>query len=199
MSAAAPTILIAEDSRFLRRATELILAKAGYTVLTAADGKEALEIARSSLPQLIVLDLMMPRLNGVEVIRALKEEAKTSEIPVLVLTALSQRNDQKLVQAGATAYYEKTKLIPETLVEIVKKTLEKKTLEQSTAQQPAQVARIKSSSESVTSIEGERETLLVSGSDNSEYERQVFEQLIAVNNELLIAQRELASANEELR
>ena len=193
MSAPAPTILIAEDSRFLRRATELILAKAGYTVLTAADGKEALEIAQSSLPQLIVLDLMMPRLNGVEVIRALKEEAKTSAIPVLVLTALSQRNDQKLVQAGATAYYEKTKLIPETLVEIVKKTLV-----QSAAPQSAQIERIKSSGERVTSMEAERETLLVSGSDNSEYERQIFEQLIAVNNELLIAQRELASVNEEL-
>ena len=83
MSSAAPTILIAEDSRFLRRATELILAKAGYTVLTAADGEEALQIAQSELPQLIILDLMMPRLNGVEVIRALQQDQATASIPVV--------------------------------------------------------------------------------------------------------------------
>ena len=192
MSSAAPTILIAEDSRFLRRATELILAKAGYTVLTAADGEEALQIAQSELPQLIILDLMMPRLNGVEVIRALQQDQATASIPVVVLTALAQRNDQKLVQAGATAYYEKTRLIPETLVDIVKRTLD-----------PSAVATTREPSPSQTAAEelsvAERETLLVSGNDKSEYERQVFEQLIAVNNELLATQRELAKANEELR
>ena len=197
-AAAAPTILIAEDSRFLRRATELILAKAGYTVLTAADGEEALQIAHARMPQLIVLDLMMPRMNGVEVIRSLKQDSTTAHIPVLVLTALSQRNDQKLVEAGATAYYEKTRLIPEALVEIVKQTLDQPGAHHNGRAVSVQFCS-QLSSQSGADSGRERETLFVSSADKSDYEEQVFEQLIAVNNELLAAQRELAKANEELR
>src|SRR5579859_19579 len=119
-----PTILLAEDSRFLRKATELILAKAGYSVISAADGEEALRLASLGKPQLILLDLMMPRLNGVEVIRSLKQDRTTAHIPVVVLSVFSQQNEQKLLKAGAAAYYEKTRLVPESLLEIVKKTLE---------------------------------------------------------------------------
>lgn len=186
------TILLAEDSRFLRKATELILAKAGYSVITAADGEEALRLARSAQPQLILLDLMMPRLNGVEVIRLLKQEPRTAGIPVLVLSVFSQQNEHKLLKAGAAAYYEKTRLVPESLLEIIRKTLADPTPH---AQGVNGAARDCSPEEA----EAERETLVVSSGDKSEYERQVFEQLIAVNNELLAAQRELAAANDQLR
>jgi len=186
-----PTILLAEDSRFLRKATELILAKAGYGVLCAADGEEALQLALAKLPDLIILDLMMPRLSGVEVIRSLKQHPRTANIPVIVLSVFSQQNEQKLLKAGAAAYYEKTRLVPESLLEIVKKTLSS----------PAQGSEqsINGTAKTVPPEDEERETLLVSQSDKGEYERQVFEQLIAVNNELLAAQRELAAVNEELR
>lgn len=184
-----PTILLAEDSRFLRKATELILAKAGYTVITAGDGEEALRLAQTARPELILLDLMMPRLSGVEVIRSLKQESRTAGIPVVVLSVFSQQNEQKLLKAGATAYYEKTRLVPESLLEIIKKTLS----------DPNPHAAQRVNGAAPDSQEAERETLVVSHSDKSEYERQVFEQLIAVNNELLAAQRELAAANEELR
>jgi diguanylate cyclase (GGDEF)-like protein len=183
------TILLAEDSRFLRKATQLILSKAGYCVVAAADGEEALRLALVSQPQLILLDLMMPRMNGVEVIRALKQDPKTAHIPVLVLSVFSQQNEQKLLKAGAAAYYEKTRLVPESLLEIVRKTLENPNSAIQSVNGPAN-----------ESPEDEaRETLVVSKGDKGEYERQVFEQLIAVNNELLAAQRELAAVNEELR
>ena len=184
-----PTILLAEDSRFLRKATELILAKAGYSVISAADGEEALRQASLGKPHLILLDLMMPRLNGVEVIRSLKQDPATAHIPVVVLSVFSQQNEQKLLKAGAAAYYEKTRLVPESLLEIVKKTLEN----------PGAVAHRENGAAHEPEADESRETLLVSKGDKSEYERQVFEQLIAVNNELLAAQRELATVNEELR
>jgi len=181
------TILIAEDSRFLRKATEMILVKAGYTVITAADGHEALELTHRHIPQAIVLDLMMPNLNGVEVIRSLRKDSRTARIPVVVISGLSQHNEQKLLAVGATAYYEKTKLVPEALVQIISKA----------ANQSGSV--IGQNVADPSPEEAERSTLLASSADASEYERQLFEQLIAVNNELLATQRELARSNEDLR
>ena len=188
----ATTILVAEDSRFLRKATELILAKAGYAILTAADGEETLELARTHQPDLILLDLMMPKLNGVEVIRLLKRDIKTARIPVVVLTGLSQQNDRNLVHAGATAYYEKSKLIPDALISIVKEGL---AANSSNPLRPA----VDASSSCACIEETTRETLRVSKNDDREYERQMFEQVVSVNNELLAAQRQLAQANDELR
>jgi len=106
-------ILLVEDSRFLRRANERALEKAGYVVLTAADGEEALKIAQEAIPNLILLDMMLPKLSGLEVLRALKQGAATKGIPVIILTGLSERNKEKLLQEGAISYLEKS----ETLLE----------------------------------------------------------------------------------
>ena len=86
------TILLVEDSKFLRAATERILSKAGYKVICAGDGDDALELAGSSLPHLTVLDVMLPELSGPEVLRSLKKNDLTAHIPVLVLSGLSQNN-----------------------------------------------------------------------------------------------------------
>ena len=105
------TILLVEDSKFLRAATERILTKAGYQVICAGDGDDALELAGSSLPHLIVLDMMLPKLSGPEVLRSLKKNDLTAHIPVVVLSSLSQNNGPKLVQEGADAFIEKGPLL----------------------------------------------------------------------------------------
>lgn len=79
------SILLVEDSRFLRRANERVLAKAGYEVVTAADGEEALQLARTKAPDLILLDMLLPKLGGPEVLRALRGDPATAAIPVVVL------------------------------------------------------------------------------------------------------------------
>lgn len=122
------SILLVEDSRFLRKAIEQVLVRAGYKVLTAGDGEEALRIAYSRIPHLIVLDMLLPKLGGPEVLQALKGSALTAHIPVIVLSSLSQKNEAKLKQAGAVAYFEKSKLELDqhsaSLLQIVKRTLD---------------------------------------------------------------------------
>ena len=115
------TILLVEDSKFLRAATERILTKAGYQVICAGDGDDALELAGSSLPHLIVLDMMLPKLSGPEVLRSLKKNDLTAHIPVVVLSSLSQNNGPKLVQEGADAFLEKGSLLenPGRLLEAI--------------------------------------------------------------------------------
>jgi CheY-like chemotaxis protein len=103
-------VLLVEDSKFLRLANERVLTKAGYRVTVAPDGEEALRVARKELPDVILLDMMLPKLSGPEVLRKLKESPATSSIPVIVLTSLSQRNEEKLIQEGAAAYFEKSAL-----------------------------------------------------------------------------------------
>lgn len=121
-------ILLVDDSRFVRMATEKALSKAGYGVVTASDGEEALRIASSKIPDLILLDMLLPRLGGVEVLQALRNNHLTASIPVIVLSSLPQKNEAKLLLEGATAYFEKSKMEldqnAESLIQIVKRTLE---------------------------------------------------------------------------
>ena len=124
MSGEPRRILVAEDDRFLRKAAEMALKRQGYTVLTAADGEEAVRAAQSELPDLILLDLIMPKLNGFDVLQALKKEAPTALIPVIVLSNLGQDRDvQQAMDAGATAYFIKTDLSLQALVQRVEETL----------------------------------------------------------------------------
>lgn len=122
------SILLVEDSRFLRMATEQSLARAGYSVVTASDGEEALRKAFASIPDLILLDMLLPKLGGPEVLHELKHCALTAHIPVIVLSSLSQKNEAKLKKVGAIAYFEKSKLELdhdcESLIHIVKRTLD---------------------------------------------------------------------------
>jgi CheY-like chemotaxis protein len=103
-------VLLVEDSKFLRLSNERVLTKAGYEVSTAADGEEALRIAGEKLPDIILLDMMLPKLSGPDVLRKLKENPTTSAIPVIVLSSLSQKNEEKLIHDGAAAYFEKSAL-----------------------------------------------------------------------------------------
>ena len=104
------TILLIDDSKFLRRANELAVAKSGYSVLVAADGEEGLRIAQEKVPDLIVLDMMLPKLSGPQLLHALKHDPRTAAIPVIVLSSLPQSNEAKLRSEGAAAYFEKSQL-----------------------------------------------------------------------------------------
>jgi CheY-like chemotaxis protein len=110
MDASNSKVLLVEDSKFLRLANERVLTKAGYKVTVAPDGEEALRVALKELPDVILLDMMLPKLSGPDVLRKLKESPATSSIPVIVLTSLSQKNEEKLMQEGAAAYFEKSTL-----------------------------------------------------------------------------------------
>lgn len=121
-------ILVVEDDRFLRKAAEAALRRQGFTVLVASDGEEGLRVARSELPDLVLLDLIMPGLQGFEVLKLLKAEATTSAIPVIILSNLGQDSDvKKAMEAGAVDYLVKANLALDMLVARVKTLFEART------------------------------------------------------------------------
>ncbi len=117
---AAKRVLLAEDDRFLRRACEQSLRQRGYTVISAPDGEAALQLARSERPDLILLDMLMPRMTGLDVLRALKADPQMREIPVLVLSNSSREQDvQEVTRLGVVAYLVKANLSLQELGERV--------------------------------------------------------------------------------
>jgi CheY-like chemotaxis protein len=103
-------ILLVEDSKFLRLATERALARAGYEMSSASDGEEALRVAREKLPDLILLDMLLPKMSGPDVLKALKKDAFTKAIPVVVITGMSLKNAARLQEDGAFGFLEKSAL-----------------------------------------------------------------------------------------
>lgn len=103
-------LLLVEDSKFLRLATERALARAGYEVSTAVDGEQALEVAREKMPDVILLDMLLPKIAGPEVLRALKKDPATAGIAVVVLTGMSGKNAERLRRDGAFAFLGKAEL-----------------------------------------------------------------------------------------
>jgi len=103
-------ILLVDDSKFLRLATERALARAGYEVSTAVDGENALQMAREKRPDVILLDMLLPKMTGPDVLKALKKDPQTASIAVVVLTGLSHKNATRLQQDGAVAFLEKSDL-----------------------------------------------------------------------------------------
>jgi CheY-like chemotaxis protein len=103
-------ILLVDDSKFLRMATERALTRAGYEVSTAEDGLSVLERAKREKFDLILLDMLLPKMTGPEVLKALKKDAQTAGIAVVVFTGLSNKNAERLRQDGACAFLEKSEL-----------------------------------------------------------------------------------------
>jgi two-component system alkaline phosphatase synthesis response regulator PhoP len=101
-------ILLVEDSKFLRVATERSLINAGYEVISAGDGDLALSLARAHAPDMILLDIMLPKMSGPDVLKALKNDPATAAIPVMMLTSLSQKNAKQLEKDGASSFFEKS-------------------------------------------------------------------------------------------
>lgn len=119
-------IVVADDDRMFRKVAETTLRRQGYAVATASDGEEALQLIRSERPDMIILDLIMPKLQGFDVLTILKQDALTSAIPVIVLSSLTQEQDkQEAMDLGAVAYFNKTTFSMSELVKQVENTLTK--------------------------------------------------------------------------
>ena len=104
-------VLLIEDDQFLRRACEAGLKKRGLTVLTAVDGEEGLRRAQEDIPDLILLDMLMPKLSGMQALEALKKDERTRNIPVVILSNSSLDSDlQKAKDLGAAGYLVKASL-----------------------------------------------------------------------------------------
>jgi DNA-binding response OmpR family regulator len=103
-------ILVVDDNAALQIAFKKILSAAGHAVQVASDGEEGLRLALDKTPDIIVLDMLLPKLAGVEVLRALKQNPATKTIPVIVLSGLPQSNEAKLRKEGAVSYLEKSRL-----------------------------------------------------------------------------------------
>lgn len=86
-------ILVCDDERHIVRLIQVNLERQGYQVVTAFDGKEGLEKIRSEKPNLVVLDVMMPYMDGFEVLKSLRREPETENLPVIMLTAKAQDKD----------------------------------------------------------------------------------------------------------
>jgi len=99
-------ILVVDDSQDMRIILSMRLKINGYDVIIAQDGQEGLDRARADAPDLIILDLMLPKIDGYEVCRMLKFDDKYKNIPVIILSALDQQEDrEKAVGSGADAYF----------------------------------------------------------------------------------------------
>ncbi len=83
-------ILIADDEQHIQELLEMIFEEEGYEVVTASDGAEAVEKAKSELPDAIIMDIMMPKLDGYQAFHSLRDDPATATIPVLILTAKSE-------------------------------------------------------------------------------------------------------------
>ena len=101
-------LLIADDEASIRGLVRVTLEGEGFEIFEAADGEAAMEIARTEHPRLILLDVMMPRLDGLEVCRRLKGDPATKGIVIVLLTAMAQENDRERgLSAGADDYFTK--------------------------------------------------------------------------------------------
>jgi two-component system, OmpR family, alkaline phosphatase synthesis response regulator PhoP len=118
-------ILAVDDSATILEMIKAILTSGGYEVLTAADGAEALDVARSESPDLILLDVMLPKLDGYRVCRLLKFDQKYKSIPIIMLTAKTEEQAMATgIRTGANQYLTKP-VEPERLLEAVAEELER--------------------------------------------------------------------------
>jgi len=117
-------ILLVEDSKPIRMENESALHRAGYEVICAEDGESALKLAQEHKPDIILLDMILPKMSGPDVLKHLKHDPSTAEIPVVVLSSLTEKNRQKLIEEGAEDYIEKNSLMPVRGMNLLPKMLE---------------------------------------------------------------------------
>ncbi len=124
MASAQKLVLIAEDDAFLAGIYSSKFQSEGFKVEHAPDGEEALKIAQKSVPDIILLDILMPKMDGFEVLKHLKKDPKTKNIPVILLTNLGQKSDVEFgLKQGAVDYLIKAHFMPQETVDKVKKVL----------------------------------------------------------------------------
>jgi DNA-binding response OmpR family regulator len=120
------TILLAEDDVILAELYTDRLKQEGFTVVHANNGDDALNFVAEYNPSLIILDIMMPKMNGLDVLKALKDSPATKDIPVIIVTALVQEIEKiNKMMNPADAYIVKSEVLPAEIIEEVKKRLNK--------------------------------------------------------------------------
>jgi len=119
-------ILLVEDDSFLLSMYGTKFELEGFKVIMAEDGEKAVRLALKEKPDIILLDIILPKMNGFEVLRQLKAEPATAVIPVILLTNLSQKEDiEKGLAMGAQDYLIKAHFMPSEVVDKIKKVLNK--------------------------------------------------------------------------
>jgi len=122
-----PILLVVEDDEVLLRALYLVFHDSQYTIATASDGATALSMAERLNPDLVLLDLLLPKMNGFDFLRAIKANPKLSTIPVIVLSNLSDNEDKDKAKAlGAADYFIKSNTDLSSLADKVGKILKEK-------------------------------------------------------------------------
>ncbi len=119
-------ILFIEDESALQKSFSAVLTQEGYEVLSALDGEIGIRLAKSEKPDLILLDLILPKTNGFEVLVELKKDSTTKDIPVIILTNLERMKDiEKALESGASTYLVKADYTLDEVIGKVKQILEK--------------------------------------------------------------------------
>jgi CheY-like chemotaxis protein len=104
-------ILVADDTATVRKIAVRLLADAGYDVLEAADGRQALELVTNEHPDLILLDLLMPKMTGFDVLREIKKTARVRETPILIMSGVFKKDVLDFLQAsGVTGFIDKDRI-----------------------------------------------------------------------------------------
>ena len=117
-------VLIVDDDMTLRELYEERMKAEGYTILSASDGEEAIEKATKEKPDIILLDIMMPKINGIDVMKKIREDEKTANIPVILLTALVQEiNKIKDMMKPYDQYLIKSEIMPAQVIAAIEKSL----------------------------------------------------------------------------
>jgi len=120
-------ILLIEDDPFLLSMYATKFELEGFEIISADDGEKALKAASKEKPDIILLDVLLPKMDGFEVLKELKKNEETKAVPVILLTNLSQRDDvEKGLALGAVDYLIKAHFMPTEVVEKIKKTLSEK-------------------------------------------------------------------------
>ena len=115
------TVLIIEDEKLIIVSTQMVLEAAGFRVESATNGEDGIAKAKSHAPDLVLLDIMMPGIDGWETLTRLKRDAATANIPVVIFTAREHsRGHQKSAEMGAADYFRKP-FEPDELIELVEK------------------------------------------------------------------------------
>jgi len=116
-------ILIVEDNPQSMRLMEMLLRSKGYTLFKAMDGEEALNMVARERPDLVMMDIQLPKMNGLEVTRRLREDPAFSHTPIIAVTAYSMKGDrERVLEAGCDAYLSKpinTRELPRMVAEIL--------------------------------------------------------------------------------
>ena len=120
----AKTILLVDDDFTLREMYGERLKTEGFQIIQASDGEEALQMAKKNKPNVILLDIMMPKINGFDVLKQIKADDELKDIPVLILTALIQEVDKiQGEKLGANGYIIKSETMPGEVIEKIKKVI----------------------------------------------------------------------------